>query len=84
MVLAHGLLDGRTGRLLMDHTLRNYAQLEREALVIAFVVNLEISLLCLWTDHKPLLTLGLICETQTVPNQASGRIIRWVLKMQGC
>ena len=65
---------------------RNHAQLDREALAVAFGVKKFHNYVCgrefvVWTDHKSLLCL--LVEAKAIPNQASGRIIRWAIMMQG-
>ena len=90
-VLAHILLNGEERPIVFASRAlcvaeRNYVQLDKEALAIAFGVKRFHNYVCgrefvLWTDHTPL--LGLLGESKAIPNQASARIIRWAVMMQG-
>ena len=90
-VLAHILPNGEERPIVFASRAlcvaeRNYVQLDKEALAIAFGVKRFQNYLCgqefvLWMDHKPL--LGLPGESKAIPNQASARIIRWAIMMQG-
>ncbi len=88
-VLSHRVADGTeqpiafASRMLSD-TERRYSQVEKEALAIIFGVRHFHSYVYgrhfyLQTDHKPLTTL--LGESHAVPQQASGRIMRWALTL---
>ena len=90
-VLSHTFRDGSERPIAyasraLSAAERNYAQLDKEALAIAFGVKKFHNYVCgrlvtIWTDHKPL--LGLLGQEKAIPGQASGRLIRWAIMLQG-
>ena len=89
VVMSHRMHDGTekpiafASRTLSD-TERRYSQVEKEALAIVFGVKHFHSYIYgrhfyLQTDHKPLTTL--LSESRSVPQMASGRIMRWALTL---
>ena len=68
----------------LSDTERRYSQVEKEALAIVFgVEHFHSYIYCrhfyLQADHKPLTTL--LSESRSVPQMASGRIMRWALTL---
>ena len=89
VVMSHRMPDGTekpiafASRTLSD-TERRYSQVEKEALAIVFGVKHFHSYIYgrhfyLQTDHKPLTIL--LSESRSVPQMASGRIMRWALTL---
>ena len=86
VVLSHHMPDGTkkpivfASRTLSD-TERRYSQVEKEALAIVkhFHSYIYGRHFYLQTDHKPLTTL--LSESRSVPQMASGRIMRWALTL---
>lgn len=70
----------------LNHAERNYAQIDKEALAIAFGVKKFHTFLIgrsftIVTDHKPL--IGLLNTTKATPEVCSPRILRWSIAL-GC
>ena len=66
----------------LPKTERNYSQIEKEALAIAYAVKKFHQYLLgrhffLYTDHKPL--LGLLSELKGIPSMAAARIQCWAI-----
>ena len=89
-VLSHQYPDGERPIAYASRSLaeaeRNYSQLDREALALAFGVKKFHNYVCgreftITTDHKPL--LGLLGEGKPLPQLGSARMLRWALLMQG-
>ena len=86
-VISHEILDGMHRPVVyaswtMSKSERNYAQIEKEALVLVFGVKKFHNFLyacpfTLVTDHKPLLTI--LGPKKGVPTLAAARMQHWAL-----